>query len=165
MKRITGYEKITEGSSEAWRSGLMDPQKPQEHAGKCVNLKTKEDPWWAALSTLLSRVHAAAQQELTSNMCLTGAVPHRQSQKWESSVEAQATRLPCSSVSWWYRRAKNHGFLTSAPDFMHLPLLKNFNSESLTEGLWIYSFPPYPRWQHSSVESSAFISMPTSHSS
>ena len=85
-------------------------------------------------------------------MCLTGAVPHRQSQNWESSAGAQATRLPCSSVSWWYRRAENHGFLT--PDFVHLPLLKNFNSESLTEGLWIYSFPPYPRWQHSSVESS-----------
>ena len=87
-------------------------------------------------------------------MCLTQAVPHRQSQKWESSAGAQATRLSCSSVSWGYRRAEKHGFLTPAPDFMHLPLLKNFNSQSLTEGLWIYSFPPYPRWQHSSVESS-----------
>ena len=87
-------------------------------------------------------------------MCLTQAVPHRQSQKWESSAGAQATRLSCSSVSWGYRRAENHGFLTPAPDFMHLPLLKNFNSQSLTEGLWIYSFPPYPRWQHSSVGSS-----------
>ena len=71
----------------------MDLKEPQEHAGNCVNLKTNEDPGEGALSTLLSRVHTAAQQvtnikHVSDWGCSTQAEPEVRKQCWSSGHQA-----------------------------------------------------------------------------
>lgn len=104
----------------------------QENARICVNLRTKEGPWWERLWNSLWNV--LSKRELTSNVCFVGVVPDGQSQKSEEYAVTQAHWIPThlcllSVQKIWQLWLLHFCF----PNLMHLPPVVTFTSEPQTK--------------------------------